>query len=72
MAALDIRVGDVVQLRKAHPCGGDLWKVVRTGADIGALCRGCGRRVMLDRGRFQRRVKAVVQRGPAPTPDEGS
>ncbi|MDO8531515.1 MAG: DUF951 domain-containing protein [Dehalococcoidia bacterium] len=72
MVALDIRVGDVVQLRKAHPCGSDLWKVVRTGADIGALCSGCGRRVMLDRGRFQRRVKAVVQRGPAPTPDEGS
>ncbi len=67
---LDIRVGDVVQLRKTHPCGGDVWEVVRIGADIGVVCRGCGRRVLLDRPRFQRRVKAFVQRGPAPAPDE--
>ncbi len=64
-APMDIRVGDVVQLRKAHPCGSDVWEVVRIGADIGVVCRGCGRRVLLDRGRFQRRVTAFVQRGPA-------
>lgn len=64
-APMDIRVGDVVRLRKAHPCGGDVWEVVRIGADIGVVCRGCGRRVLLDRGRFQRRVTAFVQRGPA-------
>lgn len=70
MAPLDVRVGDVVQLRKAHPCGGDVWEVVRIGADIGVVCRGCGRRVLLDRSRFQRRVKSFMQHGPAPAPNE--
>lgn len=63
---LEIRLGDVVRMRKSHPCGSDVWEVVRTGADIGIRCRGCGRRVLLDRVRFERGVKAFVQRGPAP------
>jgi hypothetical protein len=50
-----------VRLRKRHPCGGDEWTVVRTGADIGLLCASCGRRVMLDREEFERRVKQVVE-----------
>ena len=63
---LEIRLGDVVRMRKSHPCGSDVWEVVRTGADIGIRCRGCGRRVLLDRARFERGFKSFVQRGPAP------
>ncbi len=41
-----VMVGDVVTLRKAHPCGANEWLVTRIGADIGLKCAGCGRRLM--------------------------
>lgn len=59
---LDIRVGDVVQMRKPHPCGGDTWQIVRIGAEIGIRCLTCNRRVMLLRSDFERRVKCLVER----------
>ena len=51
-----IELNDVVRLRKPHPCGGRDWLVVRTGADIGLKCLTCGRRVMLPRSEFERRL----------------
>jgi hypothetical protein len=59
----DIRLGDVVRMRKPHPCGNNEWDVVRLGADIGIRCRKCNRRVLLPRSQFGRQVKALVQRG---------
>ncbi len=55
---------DVVTLRKPHPCGGTTWRVVRLGADIGARCLTCGRRVLIDRADFERRIRRFEQRGP--------
>lgn len=54
---IPIVLGERVQLRKPHPCGGDTWEVVRVGADIGLVCLTCGRRVLLDRRTFNKRVK---------------
>jgi hypothetical protein len=51
------RIGDRARLRKPHPCGGDLWRVVRTGADIGLVCDTCGRRILLPRDEFDRQVR---------------
>lgn len=65
---LDIRMGDVLRLRRKHPCGGFEWDVVRTGADIGLRCRTCDRRVLLDRATLRRRAEAVIERGPALDP----
>jgi len=59
---MEITLGDVVRLRKKHPCGNDQWQVVRVGADIGIRCLGCGRRVLLGRQAFERRIKAFVSR----------
>ena len=59
---VDVQVNDVVRLRKAHPCGGYEWQVTRIGADIGLKCLTCGRRVLLDRPTFNKRVKAVVRK----------
>ena len=59
-SARQVEVGDVVRLRKAHPCGGDTWEVVRLGVDIGVRCRTCGRRVLLERPLFERRVRQVL------------
>jgi hypothetical protein len=58
-------VGDVVEMRKPHPCGGCQWEVVRVGADIGIVCTSCGRRVLLTRRKFARAARRFVQRGPS-------
>ncbi len=71
---VDVRPGDVVSLRKPHPCGTNEWTVTRIGADIGLKCHGCGRRVMLTRGVFNRRVKKFIsrfQRGGGIVPPNG-
>ncbi|MCD6290713.1 MAG: DUF951 domain-containing protein [Anaerolineae bacterium] len=65
---LDVRIGDVVRLRKPHPCGSYEWEVVRLGADIGIRCLGCGRRVLLPRRQFERRVKTIVCRNSSSPP----
>lgn len=61
---LDVFIGDVVRLRKPHPCGSFEWTVVRLGADIGLRCSGCEHRVLLSRRDLQKRLKAFVRRGP--------
>ncbi|HUV43854.1 MAG TPA: DUF951 domain-containing protein [Dehalococcoidales bacterium] len=60
----EIRLGDVVRLKKKHPCGSDEWQVVRLGADIGIRCQGCQHRVLLPRSVFERRIRVFVSRGP--------
>jgi hypothetical protein len=58
------RLGDVVQMRKEHACGGDLWEVMRIGMDFRIKCLQCGRVVMLPRRKFERAVKRVVREEP--------
>lgn len=60
---MEIKLGDVVRLKKQHPCGNYEWQVVRLGADIGIKCLKCQRRVLLERRVFERRIKAFVSRG---------
>ena len=60
---MEIKLGDIVRLKKKHPCGSYEWEVVRLGADIGIKCLKCQRRVLLERSIFERRVKAFVSRG---------
>jgi len=61
---LALYLDDVVVLRKPHPCGGDIWRIVRLGADIGIRCAGCGRRVLIARSELERDLKRFVERGP--------
>lgn len=58
----EIHAGEVYRMRRQHPCGGWEWKVYRTGADIGIECLTCARRVMVERPRFEARMKALVRR----------
>ncbi len=64
MVSEEIRMHDVVEMRKKHPCGSFIWTVTRIGADIKMKCDGCGRVVMLDRHEFLRRRKKVLTPGP--------
>jgi hypothetical protein len=61
---IPFRLGDRLELRRRHPCGGTSWHVDRLGADIGLRCTTCGRHVLLERRAVERRLVAVVARGP--------
>jgi hypothetical protein len=56
---IEIKLGDIVRLRKAHPCGSYEWEVVMVGADIGLKCLQCQRRVLLTRDVFEGRLKQI-------------
>jgi hypothetical protein len=60
---LELRVGDVLQLRRQHPCGSREWQVVRLGADIGLVCSGCSHRILMDRLDVERRFTGWISRG---------
>ncbi len=66
----ELMLGDIVQMRKTHPCGSDRWTVIRVGADIKIRCSLCGRIVMMDRADFVRRMKKIV--GHAQEPVRGT
>jgi hypothetical protein len=65
---VELRLEDVLRLRKPHPCGSFDWRVVRLGADIGLRCLGCDRRVLLPRSTLERRLKQVVSSGASDVP----
>ena len=56
---MDIRVGDVLTMKKPHPCGSREWEVLRIGADFKLRCRGCGHEVMGPRSKFEKNVRQV-------------
>jgi len=56
---VEVKTGDIAVMRKSHPCGGHEWEITRTGADIGMKCLTCGRRVMLNREAFERRLRMI-------------
>mgnify|MGYP000429416361 CR=1 FL=1 len=57
MAFVRYYVGDVVKMKKSHPCGSAEWEVKRIGTDFTIVCRGCGHQVMLSRSKFEKAVK---------------
>jgi len=61
--ALTLYLGDIVRLRRTHPCGGDTWLIDRLGADIGLRCQTCDRHVLLERPTLERRLAAFISRG---------
>jgi len=54
-------LGDIVEMKKTHPCGSKNWEIIRLGADIKIKCLGCGRLVMLPRVKFDSGVKKVIK-----------
>ena len=56
---MDIQLGDVLTMKKAHPCGEKRWLVLRTGADFRLRCLGCGHEVMVQRGKIEKNIRMV-------------
>ena len=59
---LDYELNDIVMMKKQHPCGVNRWKIIRVGADMKIECTGCGHIVMMDRYRFNKRIKKVLEK----------
>jgi hypothetical protein len=71
-APLPLHLGDVVQLRRPHPCGADRWQVLRVGADLRLQCLGCGRRILVARASIERRVRRIFPADPDGAPPAGT
>ncbi len=56
---MDINVGDVLNMKKSHPCGSNRWEVLRIGADFKLRCLGCGREVMGARSKYEKNTKSI-------------
>lgn len=58
---MDIKVGDLLQMKKKHPCGADTFSVLRIGMDFKIRCTGCGREVMTPRVKVEKNIKKVLE-----------
>ncbi len=56
---MDFEIGDIVKLKKEHPCGSREWKILRVGADFRLQCMGCGHQVMMARRLVEKNVRGV-------------
>ena len=57
---MDVRVGDLLEMKKPHPCGSKRWKVLRIGMDFRLVCLGCGHELMLPRSRVEKSIKKII------------
>lgn len=60
VAALQINVGDIIQMKKKHPCGSNIFTVKRIGMDFKICCNGCGHEVMLPRKSVEKSIKKII------------
>ena len=56
---MDIKAGDILILKKAHPCGSKEWEVLRIGADFRLKCKGCGHQIMSPRSQVEKRIRKI-------------
>ena len=59
---MDIQVGDIVKLKKQHPCGSYLWEVLRIGIDFRLKCKGCDHQIMVPRKQIEKNIKQIVKK----------
>lgn len=57
---MDIKVGDVLEMKKSHPCGSNLFEVTRIGADFKIVCKGCGREVYIPRSKVEKNIRKII------------
>jgi hypothetical protein len=60
---MDVRVGDILTMKKKHPCGSDRWLVLRIGADFKMRCTGCGHEIMSARSKIEKNIRKITREG---------
>lgn len=58
---MDVQVGDVLAMKKSHPCGTSDWLVLRVGMDFKLRCTGCGRELMIPRSKAEKSIKQIIK-----------
>ncbi len=58
---MDVRLGDILIMKKNHPCGSNQWEVLRIGMDFRIKCKGCGHEVMAARGKIEKNIKKILR-----------
>ncbi len=58
---MDIQIGDILKLKKEHPCGSREWEVLRTGADLRLKCLGCGHTLLIQRKKAEKNIKDLIR-----------
>ena len=58
---MDVRVGDILEMKKAHPCGNKRWSVLRIGMDFRLRCEGCGHELMIPRGKIEKNIRKIIR-----------
>ncbi|HIY73706.1 DUF951 domain-containing protein [Intestinimonas butyriciproducens] len=58
---MDVRLGDILEMKKPHPCGSRNWLVLRVGMDFRLRCQGCGHEVMLPRSKAEKNIKKILR-----------
>jgi len=72
LVVIRLEIGDVLTLKKAHPCGSKEWKIVRVGVDIGLRCVGCDRFVMVSRRKLEGKIREIYREGQHLKPQEST
>lgn len=57
---MDLRLHDLVELKKPHPCGSTRWEILRVGMDIKLRCQGCGHELMLPRSKAEKSIRKIL------------
>ncbi len=58
---MDVRVGDILELKKTHPCGSKRWEVLRVGMDFRLRCQGCQHELMIPRSKIEKSIKKIIR-----------
>ncbi len=59
---MDIQIGDILKMKKQHPCGSSEWEVLRIGADFRLKCAGCGHQIMIPRVKAEKNVRGITRK----------
>lgn len=62
---MDVRVGDILVMKKAHPCGGNRFCVLRSGMDFKLRCEKCGHEVEILRSKAEKNIKQIIREEPS-------
>ena len=60
---MDVQVGDILVMKKEHPCGSRQWQVLRSGMDFRLRCAGCGHELMIPRSKAEKSIRQIVRNG---------
>ena len=58
---MDLHLHDIVEMKKAHPCGSKRWEVKRIGMDFRLICQGCGHELMIPRGKIEKNIRKIIR-----------